>query len=176
MAIDMNQIVEAATALKTAMEGLKILKGLRGVAGDKAAEDKVSELQRVILAAQQGALAAQASQLDMYQQIGELKEKIAQFETWNSDKARYELMDVNPTRGSVWVRALKAEAIGSEPFHLLCAKCFQHRILSALQATQRFDMKQRVHFCPECKTEFAFGPIAPPEAPAKAVTEYNPYI
>jgi hypothetical protein len=175
MPFDMNQFVEAATAFKTALDGLKIIKGLRGVAGDKAAEDKVSELQRVILVAQQGTLAAQTSQLDMHQEIGELKEKIVQFETWNSEKARYELRDVNAGHGSVYVWALRAEAAGSEPFHLLCAKCFEHRRRSILQGTPELRMRRRVHVCHECKSEYVFGSLAALEAPAKAITEYDPF-
>jgi hypothetical protein len=67
MPFDMSQIVEAATALRTTLDGLKILKSLRGVAGDKVIEEKVSDLQRIVLAAQESALAAQASQLGMHQ-------------------------------------------------------------------------------------------------------------
>src|SRR5271170_6381489 len=147
---------------------------LRASRGDKTSEDKISEIQRVIFTAQQSALAAQASQLAMQQEITELKAKITDFETWDREKARYQLTDAFPGRG-VFVHALISEAARGEPFHVLCHKCFEHRKRSILQATEELRMRRRVHVCHECGAEYAYGPIAPPDPPARAQMEYDPF-
>jgi hypothetical protein len=155
---DMTTIVEAVTSLKTATDILNSLKNLRGRSGtDKSLEDEITKLQGIIYAAQGSALSAQMAQFSMVQSIRELEERIAEFETWDSEKTRYELVDVNPGRGSVFVYRLRPEAARSEPIHCLCPKCFQHRRPSILQGTPELQKAQRVHVCPECKSSYVFG-------------------
>jgi hypothetical protein len=173
--MDISQFVEVAAGFKTALESLNILKGLKGVSGDKAAQEELSRLQRLIDSAQQSAIAANLAQFDLIQQNRALEEKISRFETWEGEKLRYELRNVNPGRGAVFVWALKPEAQNTEPFHVLCAKCFEHRNRSILQAAPETRMGQRLHICFECKSEFVFGPIAQREPPARAITDFDPF-
>jgi len=173
--VDITQITEGAAAFKTALDGLNVLKGLRGVSGDKVAEAKISELQRLILSAQEYALSSQVNQFALVQEVGTLKEKISNFESWGHERIRYQLIDVNPGRAPVFAWALKAEAANGEPFHVLCAKCFEHRRKSILQATTEIRMRQRVHVCMECRSEYTFGHLAPPAPPAQAISEYDPF-
>jgi hypothetical protein len=158
MNFDMTTIAEAGTSLKTATEIVKGLKGLKGTAApSRDAEDKISELYGIILSAHGSALAAQTSQLSLLQTVRDLDKKISDFETWDREKTRYQMKDVNPGRGSVFVYALKPEAAGGDPPHFLCAKCFQHRLKSPLHGSPNLEKGQRKHFCPECKTEYMFG-------------------
>jgi hypothetical protein len=176
---DMTTITEALGALKTASDIAGTLKTLLKSGGaatpSHEAEDKITELHGVIMTAQYSALATYASQLSLLQTIQELEKRISDFETWNSEKSRYEMKDVNPGRWPVIVYALKRDAAGPEPFHLICPKCYQHRKKSILQATPDLKMRLRVHICQECKADFAFGSIGPPEPPARAAAEYDPF-
>jgi hypothetical protein len=174
MEFDMTTIGEAVASLKTAAEVFKTVKGLFGTsAASKEAEEKISEMQRVIFSAYQSALAAQVSQFSMLENVRKLEEKIAKFETWDREKTRYELIDVNPSYGSVFVRALKRDTPGGEPFHVICAKCFEHRMKSILQSTREMRMQQRIHICHECKSEYVYGPIEQRARPGQAITEYD---
>jgi hypothetical protein len=169
---EFQAVAATLTSIKTAGDMVKAFLDVQGVIKEQA---KIFELQRVILAAHQSALESQEAQSTLLERIRTLEKKISDFETWDSEKQRYQMKDVNPTKGSVIVYALKPEAAGTEPFHLLCAKCFEHRIKSPLQATPRLDMRLRIHICPECKTEYAFGHVEPDNRPARAITEYDPF-
>jgi hypothetical protein len=176
---DMTTITEAVGALKTAGEIASTLKNLLKrdsvAATSHEAEDKITELYGIIMSAQGSALAAYSGQLSLLQTVQELEKRISDFETWDREKTRYEMKDVNPGRGSVIVYALKPDAAGAEPFHLICAKCYQHRKKSILQATQELRTRLRVHVCPECKADFAFGLVSVSGLPARADAEYNPF-
>ena len=172
MTFDMATIAEAVTSLKTASDIAKTLINLKDSA---SIQPKISELYDTILSAQRSALAAQSSQFSLLETARGLEKKIADFETWDHERLRYELRDVNPSRGSVFVYALKEEAVGAEPFHLICPKCYQNRRKSILQATSELRMRLRVHECPECKAEFAFAHVPLPERPTQANTRYNPF-
>jgi hypothetical protein len=105
-------------------------------------QGKVFELQRVILAAHQSALAAQEAQATLLQRVRELEEQVRGFEAWDGEKDSYNMMDVNRGRGSVLIYGLKKDASGTEPFHALCAKCYNHKIKSVIQATYRIERAQ----------------------------------
>lgn len=178
MTVDMTTIAEAIASLKTASETLKTIKGLFGTStASKDAQEKISELQGIISSAYGSALSAQMGQFSMLQNIRDLEAKIASFETWGSEKLRYDLIDVNPGFGSVYVYRLKREAAGTEVIHCICPKCYGNRIKSILQGTHELKMRRRIHECPECKSTYLFGNIVEPpsEKPAKAITEYDPF-
>ena len=170
----MSEFQAVAATLASLNTAGNIVKAFLDVRGAIQEQGKIFELQRVILAAHQSALSAQEPQSALLQRIRDLEKQIADFETWEREKPRYQMMDVNPSRGSVIVYALKEEAKGTEPIHLLCAKCFQHRIKSPLQSSPKTDRGQRVHFCPECKTEYAYGP-QDRVGPVRAQTDYDPF-
>ncbi|HUB63487.1 MAG TPA: hypothetical protein VL996_03435 [Methylocella sp.] len=172
MEFDMRTLGEAITSLKTATEIVNTIKGLWGApTAKKEAEDKISELQGIIFSAHQSALSAQMAQFSMLQTVRDLETKIAQFETWDREKTRYIMKDVNPGRGSVLVYELKPGSASGEPAHCICAKCYQHRLKSPLQALPHLIAGHRARFCPECKTEYMFGPIVQENKPAHAITD-----
>jgi hypothetical protein len=169
--------IQAVTAtlisLKTASDMVKAFLDVRGAVQEQG---KIFELQRVILAAHQSALDAQEAQSALLKRIYDLEQKIADFETWDSEKERYGLIKVGDA--SVFAYALKDEAKGTEPFHLLCAKCYQHRKKSILQDTpiSIVASKPRSTFCPECKTTFSFcGVSEPPPTKGTHEFEYDPF-
>lgn len=156
---DMSAFSAAMASLRLAGDITKAMITLRD---GQMIQAKVIELQAVILSAQQSALSAQSDQFALLEQIRNFEKQVADLEEWNTQKQRYTLMNVGD---GVVAYALKPDANSSEPFHLLCAKCFHDHKRSFLQATQRLEMRRRVHRCAECKTEYAFSHVTPPPLP-----------
>ncbi len=148
---EIQAVAATLISLQTASNMVKTFLDVRGAINE---QEKIFELQRVILAAHQSALTAQEAQSALSQRIRDLEKKITDFETWDSEKERYHLIK----DGAVFAYALKEDTKETEPPHLLCAKCYEHRIKSILQETPKsiVSSKPTNRFCPECKTVFAF--------------------
>jgi hypothetical protein len=150
-------------AVASTLVGLKaagdLVKALLDVQGAIKEQGKVFELQRIILAAHQSALAAQEAQASLLKRINELEQQIADFETWESDKQHYQLEDVG--NGSL-AYVLKEEPGSADQIHKICANCYQHRQKSILQPLTR--SMSKFLFCPSCKTEIYIGFHPWPEA------------
>jgi hypothetical protein len=117
-------LADLGSALGALQKASDILKNWTSVGTDKERAAKISELNGQILSAQTSAIQANATQLSLIEQVGTLKAEIAQLETWEAEKERYELKNVS--RGAT-VYALKKETQGSEPSHWLCPDCYQNR-------------------------------------------------
>ena len=89
--VDPASIQAAAGSLKAAAD---ITVGLLKLSLGTEAQAKIVELNREIIAAQSSAMAAQSDQFTLIERIRELEKQIAQFETWNAEKQRYELKQV----------------------------------------------------------------------------------
>lgn len=132
------------SALKTAFD---IAKGLKDIDDAVRRNTAVIELQEKILAARE----AQSALLD---RVGELEEKVASFETWDTEKKRYELKALRP---AVFAYMLKPDARGSEAPHWVCANCYGNRKISLFQWTAHTAQAYRLVQCPACKNEIAPG-------------------
>lgn len=119
--------------------------------------DDFRKLYAEVLAAQRGALTAQANESALLEQIGELKKEIAHFETWDDEKTRYELKEFG--RGA-FAYSLRQDAANGEPIHQICPTCYSNRRKSILQIVPGNNARtalgiRPVHRCPVCKTEVA---------------------
>ena len=83
--------------------------------------DALRKLHAEILAAQRGAMTAQANEAALLDEVGQLKKRVTDLEAWDREKARYELMALAP---NVMAYSVKADARGSEPPHYICANCY----------------------------------------------------
>jgi hypothetical protein len=139
-----GEIFAGLGALKTAFD---IAKGLKDIDDATRRNAAVIELQEKILAARE----AQSTLLD---RVGELEEKVAGFETWDTEKQRYELRQLI-RGGPTFAYALKPNAQPVETFHCICASCYQRRIKSILQFLRNVfpGSSENVLACPVCKTE-----------------------
>jgi hypothetical protein len=99
---EVQAVAATLISLKTASDMVKAFLDVRGAIHE---QEKIFELQRVILAAHQSALDAQETQAALLQRIRDLEEKISDFETWDSEKERYHLVKVGDE--SVFAYALK---------------------------------------------------------------------
>ena len=140
-----GEVFAGLGALKTAFD---IAKGLKDIDDATRRNAAVIELQEKILAARE----AQSTLLD---RVSELEEKVASFETWDAEKQRYELKQL-ARGGAALAYALKPEAQPSEPFHCICASCYQRRIKSILQFERSLAMygsEEQILKCPVCEAE-----------------------
>ncbi len=64
--------------------------------------------------------------------IRQLEEKVASLEAWNTEKQRYQLVDIGE---GTFAFALKQSMSGGEPPHYICANCYEHSEKSILQHT-----------------------------------------
>lgn len=144
------EIYGGIAAFKTMFD---LAKGLKDI-NDAALRNSTSiELLEKILTARE----AQAAALD---RIRELEEQVAQFETWEAEKQRYELKGL--TRGAT-AYMLKPDARGSEPPHWLCTSCFEHRKRSIMQPAPIHGLRDITAKCPDAGCSNAFLSHQPPQ-------------
>lgn len=139
-------IAGTMSSLKSAYDLSKAMIGIRDA---KVLNDKVIELQGVILAAQSSAMAAHSDQLALLERVGELEKKVADMEAWETEKQKYRLEAVTP---AVFAYVLKSDAGSPEPPHWLCTACYQNSKKSILSATSRMGT-HNVWKCPRCSTQ-----------------------
>ena len=148
--------------LKTAVDIGKTLLSLarqaesKGLDAKYAADlnDKIAEMQFALFDAQSDALASQEAQSKQSARIRELEQTIAEFEDWETEKARYKLVNTSEVAGLAgYVYLLRKEAAyENEPLHYICPKCYYHKIKSILQGIIRGESKRDI--CPECGATF----------------------
>ncbi|MGC2221434.1 MAG: hypothetical protein WA624_03200 [Methylocella sp.] len=128
--------------------------------------EKSLELQGQIVSALEDALTAQMAQSAQLKRVRELEEKMAQLETWNTEKEKYELVNIRDESttqhfGAAWVRSLKPDTQPPEPPHQICPDCYQRSEKIVLQEEQR-PGRIRVVFCQRCHFEISrTGPWEP---------------
>lgn len=126
-------------AIKTAFDMAKALKDINDATIRQGA---AIELQQQILT-------AQAEQSALLDEIRALKEIVASFETWATEKKRYELKQLGEAGTTAYM--LKKAERGSEPPHWVCTNCYGNRRISIFQMTTEIEYRRRVHECPACK-------------------------
>ncbi|HCK84999.1 MAG TPA: hypothetical protein DHW63_10930 [Hyphomonadaceae bacterium] len=165
MIAELSAIQAAAGSLKAAGEIVKTLVGMKVTA---EVQGKIIELQAVILTAQSGAISAQETQMELLQRIRELEGDLVKFKDWEAEKKRYEAKRLSP---GVIVYALKQESVqAGELAHIACPNCYDGGRKSILQTTPKLAQRYRVHLCPACGLELAFGeqmPLLPPPPPPR---------
>ncbi len=147
----MNSLIDSITSpLKAAGDTAKGLVNIRDTA---KFGDAVIELQTQILAAQQGAFAAQRRETALAQEVSDLKKRIAEFETWETEKEKYELLKLPP---GVLVRSLKKDEESAEVLHYICADCYERGQKSYLHSGGQSQGTE--HFtCHTCNSEIIAG-------------------
>lgn len=152
----MSGWVDAITSpLKAASD---VTQGLIGIRDTVKFGEAVIKLQSQILAAQQGALAAQMRETELVAEIGQLNKKVAEAENWEAQKRRYKLEELPP---GVFVYTLNAEMADGEPAHSICQTCFQRGKKSILHRDNRANGMYQLD-CRECGSSLRAGTYSPP--------------
>lgn len=129
-------LITGLDALKTAFDIGKTIKDMDNSAVRNAA---VIDLQNEILT-------AQAAQAALVSQVSELKKEMARFETWETEKQRYELEEMPP---GILAYRLKPGMENGEPAHKICANCYNRNVKSLLHSLGSANgrTKWRCHTC-----------------------------
>src|SRR4051794_1541570 len=93
---DMALIGGAVAALKLAFDMTKTLGAIRDFT---KLNETVIELQRLIMAAQSDALAAQSDQFSLLHRVNDLEKEVAELKAWDAKKENYKLTTI--ARGAV---------------------------------------------------------------------------
>jgi predicted HTH domain antitoxin len=116
-------VAEVFAGISSLKMALDIAKGLKDI-------DDATRRNAAIIELQEKILSAQAAQAELVETMGELKKRVIELETWDTEKQRYELKELGP---GLFCYAVKETIRGSEPFHCLCANCYGDRKKSFLQ-------------------------------------------
>jgi len=153
---DMGSISAIAASINAAVNITKAMKDLRDLT---LVQSKVIELQGVILEAQTGLFTANKERASLIEEIREAKSKIAQLETWNAEKQRYQLTDIGDGN---FAYVLGQSMSSGEPPHYICTACYGNSKKSILQ---HFETGSGSHvvICPSCSAKMSIdrGYIAP---------------
>ncbi len=151
MLMDPGSWAAMLTSFKT---GFGILGAMKDIRDHALMQQKIGELQDVIMVAQQNAMAAQINALEMGQRITDLQAKLAEAEGWAAEKARYQLKNFG---GDTFAYELRPEhAKPGEPIHWLCPTCFDKGEKSIVQ-TLHTGSTHRVVECRPCKWQITLG-------------------
>jgi hypothetical protein len=147
MPIDIGSIAAVTTSLQTLTDMTKAFIGVRDAV---ITQDKVLQLQQAIMSAHSAALSAQTEQYTLLECVRELEKQISDIEAWDEEKVRYELKEVS---SGAYAYVPRQDEASREPFHWLCATCFQDRAKSVLQYAGPAQRGRESHFrCGRCKT------------------------
>lgn len=144
--MDISLIQGTISSLKAASDlahGFLHLKSVADIQG------KVIKLQSIILSAQSSALAANAEQAAMAEEIRALKSRLVQIEAWETEKQRYKLAALEP---GVFVYALQQEYSAGDPPHWICARCYNAGTKHVLQNQGEFYGASE-HLCQSCDSK-----------------------
>lgn len=144
---------------------LDAAKGLKSINDAVVRNEAVIGLQEQILSAQE-------EYATLLQKVRSLEAEVADLKNWESEKLRYEYQRLNP---GVHIPTLKADVAGPAGPHHLCPACYEQGKKSILQATPETRARYRVHLCPQCKTQLAFGAQAPLPQITQAHSDYDPF-
>lgn len=153
----MDAVTSTFGLLQTAGQ---IAKGIVDVRDTVLVQQKVIELQGVIIAAQQSAVTAQSEQAALIKAVGELEAQVAKLKAWEAEKQRYQLTELPP---GIFVRSLKPEMANGEPPHTLCEKCYQDGVPSVLHRSEAVNGRHHLR-CTRCGADHTVGHFVAPQA------------
>jgi len=119
------------TGLKTAID---LATTIKNITDDIELKAKTSELYNSIISLQNGIMSMQAENHSLLQENQMLSKKLMEIETWEKEKTKYSLCEISP---KVFVYASNRTDNNTEPFHWLCAKCYNQGIKSILQLNDK---------------------------------------
>ncbi len=112
---------DPASLFASAKTAYDIAKGISTLNTDVERNQAVSKILEVLLSVQNDALLMKERHSLFLSEIDDLKKKIAEFEKWSEIESQYQLKEI---ASGVFVYAYKNTNKANEPYHWLCAKCF----------------------------------------------------
>jgi hypothetical protein len=150
-------VAEIFAGLSSIKIAFDLAKGLKDI-------DDVARRNAAIIELQEKILSAQSAQADLVEAVRHLEKEVADFKTWETEKPKYELKQL-ARGGASFAYAIKPDAQGTEPFHCICAACYQNSKKSIIQLKTMVIMgsSEQVLACPVCQTEVHSEGWPPPK-------------
>lgn len=142
---------EIVTGLGLFKSMLDTAKGLKDINDASVRNTVAIELQEKILTAQE-------TQALLVERVRDLEQQVIRFETWETEKQRYELTELPP---GVFAYSLKEDTRSAEPFHRICATCYESGKKSILQSKGQANGLETLH-CNSCDSNIRTGYFQPP--------------
>ena len=157
---DLTAIAQALGAFKAMKDISQAMIGLRDAS---AFRERQIEFQQRIIDAQSAISLMQEEHSTLITKISDLEKELVRLETWDTDKQKYEMKQLTRKASNI-AYTIKPNAQGSEPFHCICAACYQNIIISILQFLKVTVMGSNQHTlkCPVCMTEIQTESWPPP--------------
>jgi len=144
--MDMTTISATLTSLGITA---KFIKGSIEKIKDEAVREKVTELLDTIIPLQTAIISLNETTSSLRQEKEAAEQKLREIEDWRIEAASYKLTEV---ASGVYVYAKEKTTTSSEPYHYLCAKCYNDRKKSILQRISK-TMMGIEYICHTCKSE-----------------------
>lgn len=141
--------MDIATMVTSTRAAYDIAKGISSLKSDVERNESVAKVLEILLSVQSDALEMKEKHHLFLEEISDLKKQIMEFEKWSETEKQYELKEL---ASGVLAYALKQTDESSNPFHLLCAKCYNDRKKSILQRVSK-TMAGVKYICHTCKSE-----------------------
>ncbi len=158
-------IAEITAALNGIKAAKDLVKSFSSLSSEVELKSKSSELLSVIVGLQEQILSMQSKYSELLQSKDELQKQLGNIESWEKEKAQYELKEICP---GVFVYAPKQDNNSAQPSHWLCTNCYNNEKKSILQFN-RFDSDGTHYLCPNCKDK-----ICDISKKDTSLTDYNP--
>jgi len=142
-------IAEITTALSSLSAATKILKSILAMNKDVAVNQKIIELQNVILTLQSHINSMHIEYNNLSKIKDEIKKELVKHKDWNKTKSQYKLKKVAP---GVFVYSPQENKKPTELDHWLCANCFNDQKKSILQLS-KYEERGKYYFCQKCEKE-----------------------
>jgi len=144
----LSEILVALKSLKAASD---IADGFSNLKTEAAVNEKVIELQNIILALQNQLFSFQSSYEELNQEKKELLSSISKMKEWEIEKDKFELTEINL---GIFVYTYKQKENSVSDKHWFCANCFDsENKLSVFQNKKGGNNFYHVYSCPKCKNE-----------------------
>jgi len=130
-----------------AFAGLSIFKSLLDTAKSIKDMNDTATRQSVAIELGEKILAAREAQSALLERVSELEKEVAHLKAWDADKQRYKLSDAG---NGIMTYTMKEGMENSEPFHQLCANCYNDGQKSVLQPETRTPGMCLVLVCNHC--------------------------
>ena len=152
----MGDLTGISTVLSSLVAAKDITQAMVGLRDAAALNGKIAELNSKIIDAQSGVFLVNEERATLIKRVSDLEKEIADRETWEREKQRYELRTVSPHGSLAYV--LKEDLANGEPPHLICANCYQKHKKALLQGITETNQRYRQLQCFDCKNKITIGP------------------
>lgn len=159
--IESSAIVGMFSALKAAKE---VVQNIIGLHDASLIQGKVVELNAKIIEAQESIFAVNNERTMLIQKVSEFEKRIIQLEAWETEKQKYELINISPTpqfgdESFVYLR--KQDVDPAELSHKICANCY-HRGQKSILQSEEFG-RSKFLVCQSCGSDICIYGVRPVE-------------